>query len=307
MRKPESQGGVRPPTKRRKILLLLAGLVLALGAYLLLFRESEPTYQSQTLSHWVMALGETQVWGGDPAATQAIRQIGARAVPHLLKWTEYETPGWRKTVDAFCRGRPGLEWIQDADVQRRRRAAAAWSALELLGPEAKEAIPTLIRRLNGPGADGASRAATVLSYLGPDALPPLLAALTNHDPNLRSRSARAIANPGRNASPGLPVMIRFLEGTNASLAAACAYCLGGSRLEPHLVVPALTKALQSLDPWVRTQAAWALGEFGRDAASALPALRRLLEDREDAVRRMASNAVHKIAAQELTNAPPGPP
>jgi hypothetical protein len=76
-------------TKRRKILLLLAGLVLAFGAYLLFLRDKEPTYHGRKLSKWVLQYGSggAKHWSdGDP--WEAIKIIGPRAVPYLLRWME---------------------------------------------------------------------------------------------------------------------------------------------------------------------------------------------------------------------------
>jgi hypothetical protein len=87
-------------SKRRKILLLLAGLVLAFGVYMLFIRESEPSYKGKPLSFWVEGLNPSPARTnradrspGVPEAPEAIRQIGSNAIPYLLKWIQYEGPG----------------------------------------------------------------------------------------------------------------------------------------------------------------------------------------------------------------------
>jgi hypothetical protein len=69
-------------TKRCKILILLAGLGLMVGAYTVLIRESEPTYKGRKLSDWVRHLSFTSSWTApDPEAEKAISQIGSKASP----------------------------------------------------------------------------------------------------------------------------------------------------------------------------------------------------------------------------------
>jgi hypothetical protein len=85
-------------SKRRKILLLLAGLVLAFVAYMMLTRESEPSYKGRKLSYWVDQLptGNARVKkAANPDAWGAILKNREKAVPCFLRWMDHETPAWK--------------------------------------------------------------------------------------------------------------------------------------------------------------------------------------------------------------------
>src|SRR3982750_2084574 len=74
-------------------------LVCCLGALALLWSsgafEREPRYQGVPLSTWVYRLMQND---GVAEAEDAIRHIGPKAVPLLLRWLGNETPAWREKV-----------------------------------------------------------------------------------------------------------------------------------------------------------------------------------------------------------------
>ena len=75
------------------VAIVACACVLALQS---IFEKPEPAYKGKRLSEWVMDLnGEFTV-----EQATALNEIGTNAVPHLLKWFTYETPGWK----AFCYG-----------------------------------------------------------------------------------------------------------------------------------------------------------------------------------------------------------
>jgi hypothetical protein len=123
-----------PPemTKRRKILLLLASLGLALGAYMLLTREREPSYKGRKLSQWVEDLGQMNLEGTpSPEGQEAIRHIGATAVPYLLMWMDYDPTAWRAKLNTFCDKHCGVRWLAKAEYARccpKPLATRSWPA-----------------------------------------------------------------------------------------------------------------------------------------------------------------------------------
>jgi HEAT repeat protein len=70
--------------------------------------------------------------------------------------------------------------------------------------------------------------------------------------------------------------------------------LEGRHREADRVVPALARALEDQDAFVRRDAARALARFGPRACEALPALLARLNDRNAAVRKAAAGAVKAI-------------
>jgi HEAT repeat protein len=105
---------------------------------------------------------------------------------------------------------------------------------------------------------------------------------------------------GTNARPAVPALIVCLKDPAADRAAFLA--LGALKLEPELVVPALTDMAHHPDPAVRLSAIVALSDFGPQARSALPTIRAALLDANSDVRLSATNALPAIATETLTNA-----
>jgi hypothetical protein len=81
--------------KRRRLLLILNACVASITIALLVWpREREPEYNSVELSKWLERYNDKK-----PHAAEAIRHIGTNALPFLLHWIQYETPGWRNALD----------------------------------------------------------------------------------------------------------------------------------------------------------------------------------------------------------------
>jgi hypothetical protein len=296
-------------SKRRKILLLLAGLVLAFGADVLFLREKEPTYKGKPLSYWVKGLGQTDLGVGQPVdeaeASTALREIGAKAVPHLLSWMDYAPPPWRLKLGAYCGKHPSLRWLAQDEHGELARSLGAVAAFKYAGPEARSALPELVRRLtDGKHRPRAPSAARALANLGSEGAGALAACLTNRDALLRDCAVDALGHAGSNAEPFLAEIIQCLRDPDWRVrrsAAGALYCL---KLQAARVVTALADALQDPDGGVRVEAAIGLTQFGKEARPAVPRLQRALKDADPMVRQMAKEALVAIAPEALSNAPP---
>ena len=134
--------------------------------------------------------------------------------------------------------------LREGDKVARREAARA---LALLGPEAKPAVPALVRALDddqeqvffwsatalanlGPDAHGATpelikrlrrssrryrdqvrlRVVTALTRIGPAAVPQLIDALGNESESIRSGAARVLGNMGSDAHEAAPRLFTLL-------------------------------------------------------------------------------------------------
>ena len=138
--------------------------------------------------------------------------------------------------------------LRDKDKWVRKAAAGA---LGDIGPEARAAVPALIRGLNDPdknfqlgcliGLSGAGRNSPEVIQLCTAKL------LSDPDPNTRSWTASA---------------------------------LGGMAVEPEAATKALVAALQDEAAGVRGSAAGSLGKLGPAASPAVPQLLKLLEQEE---------------------------
>src|SRR3989442_632120 len=135
------------------------------------------------------------------------------------------------------------------------RAEHAAEAFRALGPAAHQAIPQLIQLMNDSSRRWTpGRAAIALGYIGQDCLPALLTTLTNMPAPLPNCAAMGIGRMGTNARPALFTLIALLTNTNG-LAYIAASTMGELRLEPALVVPALTNCFEiQRDSWTRSWA-----------------------------------------------------
>ena len=248
-------------SKRRRILLPLAVALLAAALYAILHSQPEPSYQGRSLSSWLaefdqdltnrasMLLGEVSPEENSSEsqrrqnATEAVCQIGTNALPCLLSWIRYEPPAWQEKLDDLFQ-RLGLPWNPGRQERRQHdlQADKAEIAFQILGPSAKTAIPELTRLSNAAKTlDSAMRCMHALSCLGEGALPPLVNVLTNATGN-KGPAMYAIWTMGTNARPAVPALIQCLKDQDRSVRDDAASYLGQLKLEPGLVVPALTTA-----------------------------------------------------------------
>jgi HEAT repeat protein len=280
--------------KRRLIIAVLAVAILA-ALIFTLTGPREPVYNGRTLSAWLEEIDRNSREGlPTQQAREAINQIGANAVPCFLNWIRFDPPAWKDKLPGFL-----------SDNERFRAQAAA-EGFAILGLKAKTAIPDLIHTMRtAQNQDVMLRAGYALAHLGPEAMPPLVTALTNPSQTLivRSLLASYISKQGTNAGLAVPGFIQCLSDTNPLVAANAARCLGELRLEPASVIPALTRSLDHSSPLVRKYAATGLGEYAQNGVPALPRLMEVLHDSDRAVRSTATNALRKIAPEVLTNVP----
>jgi len=213
--------------------------------------------------------------------------------------------------------------LQDADSDVRSNAAMA---LGEIGPEAKDAVPTLIQLLQNEDAEGFVRAnaALALGQIGKgaeDAVPVLIQALRDQDKYVRRDAAGALEEIGTpraiksakdhyrmvvtlgwiGSEDEVPALIQALQNEDKDVRVNAVVTLG--QIESEDVVPVLIEALQDQDEWVRVNAAWALGQRGESAVDAVPILIRALRDQDEWVRYHAAMALGEIG-EGASNAVP---
>jgi HEAT repeat protein len=205
------------------------------------------------------------------AASQQVATLGPRAVPII-----------QATL-----GDPQAE---------ANRLKGALKACGILGKTAAPAIPDVAEVLLEPGLT--AEAAIALSYMGPDALPPLTDALTSEDAVVRREALRSIGKLRERApldsSVVLPPLTERMTDVDPGVRTVAATYLGIIHEGADVAVPALTKGLADTDPEVRRASAAALGSFGADALPALDALKKAAADKNDDVAREAGRSVVKL-------------
>jgi HEAT repeat protein len=305
--------------RARRILLVVAGAVAVLTVVCLLWpREHEPGYQGKKLSEWLTLYSSGLPLGTDSpqkkAAREAVRHIGTNAVPVLLAWLDYDPSAWRRKLTSAANRLPG-HWDQSALLERllggkaEMQARLAVLGFEILGPEARCAVPELGQLMLTRTSQSGDMAVLALVLIGKEGLPPLVAALTNSQALKRSLAAGLIGfimpGPAKtnalNAADAVPALVQCLGDKDQLVAGNAARTLGQLGILPNIVVPALTKALSDTRPGIRGCATWALAQFSQDARSAIPAISAALNDPDLSVRKAATNALQQITREAGNN------
>ena len=183
-------------------------------------------------------------------------------------------------------------------ISDRDELRAALRGCALLREKAALVIPRAGRLILQ--ADLAADAATALSFMGREALPPLQSALAADDATVRREALRGIGKLVSRA-PLDPAsvtasLIGGMSDPDGSVRAVAATYLGIVKPDPNEAVPVLTAALDDADAGVRLASATALEAFGHEAHPALPALKRAVTDGNEDVAREAGRALVAISA-----------
>jgi HEAT repeat protein len=259
---------------RRVVLavLILAGAGASLWQYRRLHPpETGPATATATSSpEWL-----DRLYGQNPReaeqASQEVAQLGERALP-------------------------AIEAVLHDPQAEAERLKAALKAVGILGRTAVPLIDAVAPLLQEPALT--AEASVALSYMGPEAFPPLREALSSDDPMVRREALRSIGKLKDRApldlSLVLPLLIERMKDDNGSVRAVAATYLGIIHQGEAQAVPALAEGLSDPDPEVRRASAAALGSFGAAAAPALPALKRAAADKHDDVASEAGRAIVKL-------------
>ena len=176
---------------------------------------------------------------------------------------------------------------------------SAQQAFQLLGPEAKPAVPELIQLLRNQKRPS-SGAATALTGLGTNAIPELLKVLEERGSPDRATIISvfgAMRDVGEYKSKVVPLLAEGISGTNRWIASECARSLGNWAVMPEVSVPALVKGLESSDMMLRRASATSVGNFGASAGPAIPALLQELKGSDGIGSEEAARALGKIGLE----------
>jgi HEAT repeat protein len=277
--------------KKRGLLLALLFVALLGGVVWVLSRPTEPAYQGKPLSAW---LNEYNGRPGDTnqAALVAIREMGTNAIPALLKIIESDDPPFQRMMSELNR-KQSLVHFPVREKPYPRWAASA--ALYAMGANARPAFPALTNLLFHANSLFKSAApANALAGLGSSGLPPLLAALTNQNPFIRSSAATGLGWARSDQNIVVPALIARLSDRDWWVHCEAVWALGHLHAEPELAVPALMKDYPGNDPKLRSEILRAIGRFETNASAAVPMLLQALSDSDPTVFNHAASALKQI-------------
>lgn len=275
---------------------------------------AEPHFQGRSLTSWLddLAYGRYPDMDKAKAAASAIREIGADAIPTLMK--RMQTTSEDHEVLLRSERKRDAQMMQDIHTV---------SAFEALGPVSHVEIPTLIALL-APQYDAASEsssepdywlkyrssglAGNVLVDMGAAAVDPLLEALGADDPKIRFGVVGVLqSNYWRSKDERIvSAILKRLRDEDTQVRWISARALGAINTLAADCVPALAERVRD-DPAgnVRSYALMALKKFGPRAQAALPEVMAATSDKNSVIRYYARETLEAIQA-EVTAAPSYP-
>jgi HEAT repeat protein len=286
--------------------LLACGLLLLVWLTLPL---REPSYLGQPLSFW---LSGNWVPRTPPELTlirdqkdAALRQMGATAVPTLVRWLRAHDSPLKLKMLALIQKQPYIHLHRFSDTQQHRLASDGFVAL---GATAHSAIPAVLQiAQHGPDHDSRLHAAFALSYLGAPTereVPALArAASCTNTPDAQRFAIRSLGRLQAQSALVVPTLLAALGASDTSVRTEALKALSQMPVEPRQsgrVVSAMITVLRDPSNSAGLPAAAAcviLGKYGTRAAPAIPALFAFLKASPPdagASRKFAVEAIGKI-------------
>jgi hypothetical protein len=283
-------------SKRRKTLLLFAGLLLVFGIYMVFIRGSEPTYKGKRLSYWFgwrvgpMSWGTAVATHSNPKKEEVVRALGTNALPTALRWLQTKPSRLPYQLNPLLDRQPFVKYRFHVGD----RAYDGVRVFQILGPEARPAMPELIRLFGRK--ETCHYAAQCLVTIGPDGIALVCAGLTDRDQSVVKSCLEGLWYAGSNGVVAVPGLLDRLKDKDPAVRGSAANALRRIGQQPEVVVPALIGALADPDYEVKAHVLLALEECGRQASNAIPAIQRLLAEtnRPRWIDENAQNALRSI-------------
>jgi HEAT repeat protein len=300
--------------KQPRFILLLFTIATLLLLWFLLTPRT-PSYQGRSLSSWLAQLDDgdhnsslswspwskhTHGSNSQAVAANAIRQMGTNTIPILLSDLTKKDPESLIKLENYLRKLNWFSssWLSNHIEQQKNLRHQAALALDALGPDAKPALPQLIKAFYA----GEPKQATIaMAAIGPEGWTELTKAITNSNELLAINGIWGMGMHAASVPGTVECLIQNLTNTiSGGIGPLSAWALGEIKHPAEQIVPALTTALQSPNKDTRWSSADSLGKFGHQATNALPALLKALEEDPDSnVRTHATNAIKKISPSTL--------
>lgn len=273
---------------RRGLILICAGILL--WVIFAVFHPFEPRYQGKRLTAWAAdLLAPEEFWDTQPTSTAlakqdkaaaAIRHFGIKAMPLAIKWCGVEDPALKEKLKDWINGQKifQVQIPSDSDYQGR-----GVRIIEVLGPVAKPAIPSLINLFQKKQPYTFSAVSCALRYIGTDTIPPLIEALTNSNERVRTGAATTLGSFESQARDAVSALIQCLKDKNPRVRSAAAMSLARLDGDTNAVISALLPCLKDKDVGVREMAAISLGHIHQKPEMVVPALLASIEKETDIV------------------------
>jgi len=238
------------------------------------------------------ALQGTDARLADYAAVSLI-EIGPSAVPALMEAVragKSHTRGYaRFLINKAGKGAYPtlLEALEDENVDVHSFAVAALTQI----PGDVRAIPILNRLLRSNDEALRRNAAYALTAIGPDAVPTLIAAVSDQDEDVRRAAIEALASMAAQAVESIPTLIGALQ--DESMVRSAATTLGQLGKPAQPAIPELQRAVKGAEER-RQEVLSALGDLRAGDEGSVAVLTEALADPDPNVQRAAASSLAKI-------------
>lgn len=319
---------------RKRWLAILAVVVVLVIAGVLLVRPSQPglVYKGKTVEEWGVQLYLSQDESVRNAASAALKELGPKAVPDIIRMLHRKDPFIRRQVWLVASKLPPQFRKGVVSNVKPQRAGlvhiAGMRAVVAIGPEAVAALPELNRILQGKDLQETWEAGYALGALGPEAVRVLSAALQSqypavmqaamaglkqigpaagqavpsvveklghHDPAVRMWAVSALSGIGQ---PAVPQLLQTVEHGKGEVRRGAAQALALIFPSRRKFTPALLQMIKDEEAASRVQAIVSLTTINATEERAIGAIREALEDSDVSVRGAATNALAKLQPKE---------
>ncbi|EEF57459.1 HEAT repeat domain-containing protein, partial [Pedosphaera parvula] len=288
--------------------LLLVGL-----AWQILRAQSYRLIQGKTEAEWIKSI----TYRGESAETDQWRALGPQGIEMLVKALN---AGNGPLESRYARIWPSLpdflrHWLP-VPVNSYSTRMCAINMLERLGPDAKSAIPEMVKALKREKTSGVRLSIIdCFSYergllRGRDReknelLPEFIAAMQSPEWALRNNAALALAEYPERADVVVPVLMKTLNDSSVEvrmMAAKALHLVAPQTAAKPEVVEVIIGILKNPNDQIAYQAAQLLGDIGNAASAAIPALTESIHGTNRLVASTAERALKKIDPQAAAKA-----
>ena len=260
-------------------------------------RHRVPVFEGKDWGHWLREFNTIDD-KRRAQARQAFHKMGEPLVPVLIRALERDDALLAKLNSKWGYRLPDVmrRWLPACGKAEKIHAQAA-QALGVLGPDARQAVPALVRSSRDLAEDVSRASAEALGRIGPlarAAVPALTAMLASPASSLRVAAAQALGRIGPGARDAQPALVGNLKSAVPLVRATAATALGKLGDPAPLAVSPLIELTHDADDYVRTSALLALGKLGANEPKAIDALTVALRDTSPPVRICAVEALGEI-------------
>lgn len=214
---------------------------------LVLHKPVEPVYQGKRLRVWLQKYQGTNK--ERPATDEAVRHMGTNSIPTLLNMLCANDPPWRIQLLTWASKQRylGIHYTNPSVSNEQ-----AFMGFQALGSDAVSAVPELIKILDQNVSESSENyTARTLAVIGPEAkaaVPLLLRAATSTNVSDHSDAIWALGQIHADSDKVIPVLIRALRNPAMQDQLFAAIALGKFQGDAKSAVPALLEALKNPKP-----------------------------------------------------------